>query len=144
ATRCSGRLSLILFAAVVGAALAPCAAWAATLLINNGSAPPNPANYLANPIATTDVSVTDVGCGFADEECSNPAAPTTVALIAGGEVNNLLVLGNSHLDMSGGEVHGLSLVTQHSASVVMSDGHVVGLLEALGSSHITFVGGLVD
>lgn len=71
-------------------------AWAVTaapigaLVINNGLAPPNPANILdsTNASATQTVIVTNAGCigALPPVICNQPGAATTVALVDGGEV----------------------------------------------------------
>jgi hypothetical protein len=70
-------------------------AWAVTaapsgaLVINNGLAPPNPANILdsTNASATQTVIVTNAGCigALPPVICNQPGAATTVALVDGGE-----------------------------------------------------------
>lgn len=82
---------------------------AQTVTINNGLAPPNLDNVIDGtqyPGVTT-VNVLALGCipTAGAENCQHdPEVPQTrVAIIAGGAVSDdILVFGNAHLDMSGG------------------------------------------
>jgi hypothetical protein len=70
------------------------AAHAIPIVINNGLAPPHPANVIndASYSGDFDVYVRNVGCppawpsGGADWACPSPGAPTEVALVQGGAV----------------------------------------------------------
>ena len=83
-------------------------AGAATILLANGSAPPDPANVFdATDGAPNDVLVVrNVGCGTpnAIDPCASPGAPTAVEY-AGGGPTNLAVYDTSS-----------ALVSAHSAS----------------------------
>lgn len=116
------------------------------ILINNGLAPPNPQNVIDHFLTSDVFDTVDVHDRFCtpSDDCSNPSGPTTVAIVDGGVASNVLVYGNSHVDMSGGEVHGLYLAATDDASIIMSGGVVHSILEATGRASIELAGGYVD
>jgi hypothetical protein len=154
------RLRIVSLVLLIGVA-APAAADTITI-INNGLAPPNPANVIDSPNGG-DVYVQNVGCDATVEwACPMPwGDPTSVELVAGGSVGSFLVAfessgvtmsngsagqsllayDSSSITMSGGSAAG-DLATYDSASVTMSGGSV-GLIFATGSSSVTMSGGSV-
>lgn len=157
----SGVLAMLLGALVFAAGPAS----AATVVVNNGLAPPNPANVIDGGTATDLVIVDDLGC-VRGLFCT-PGTPTEAAFVAGGlaltvEVwgsssltmtggridtdgvlggnGGLLAYGSSTLDVSGGEI--LEQVVARDQSVItVSGGMLAGGLAARGSSSVTIRGG---
>jgi len=70
----------VAFAVLLLSAATP--ASALNILINNGLAPPNPANIIDDGTYASDfVRVRNVGCEvFSDAPCISPGAPTTVTI----------------------------------------------------------------
>ena len=86
---------------------------AATIMINNGLAPPNPANVIDYAIHWEDeVYVRNVGCppgwpsGDPGDPCASPGAATGVELW-GGDVYHLLVYDTSTVTASWGGIYWL-------------------------------------
>jgi hypothetical protein len=127
-------LALVLLAAPAGA----------LVIINNGLAPPNPANVIDSRIQD-EVRVQNVGC---DSIVTNPCPmpwgdPTSVELVSGGSVaDDLHAFESSTLTMSGGSV-GRFLFARDSSTLTMSGGSVGGELQARDSSKVTMSGGSV-
>jgi hypothetical protein len=119
---------------------------AASVVINNGLAPPNPANVInasnSFPGIGQNVDVQNVGCNVnLIDPCPSPGAPTSVALVTGGVVGSALAAHEtSSITMSGGMAGGLG--TWDSSSATMSGGSVSDL-DAMNSSAITMSGGSV-
>jgi hypothetical protein len=118
------------------------------LVINNGLAPPDPANVIdaAYDPFLFDVFVRNVGCGDEfpfDGPCALPGAATSVALVPGGVVNDRLeVFDSSRIEMSGGSV--LLLGAYGNAVLRVEDGVVDNTLEAGGSASVSITGGSVE
>jgi len=117
---------------------------AASVVINNGFAPPNPANVInaSNSFPGTAVDVQNVGCNVnLIDPCPSPGAPTSVALVTGGVVGGLFEAHEtSSITMSGGTAG--ALATIESSSAMLSGGEA-GDLDASGSSVVTMSGGTV-
>jgi len=124
------------------AASAP-VAHATDILINNGLAPPNPANVIDHSAYQSDrVFVRNVACGELDPWglCASPGEETSVAIRDGAEAWYLFAHDTSSITMSGGTVTGN--LEAHGSSLVTMSGGTVGDLEAHGSSLITMSGGV--
>lgn len=142
---------LLVFALLTAVTSSP----AGALLINNGLAPPNPANVI-DTLILEPVVVRDSGSG----------APTTVELVDGGQVGDegaerFEVFDSSSIRMSGGLVFD-DILAFDTASVTVSGGVIgsgillddfssieiaagdIGLLELLGYSSATVSGGMFD
>jgi hypothetical protein len=119
-------------AAALTSALLAASASATTFNYDNGSAPPNPANVIDGFVSMSSFDLFEISGG------------TTVAITAGGVATNVFAHDTSHVEMSGGDVWGLYLAADGSASITMTGGTVHYLIEALGSSDISFLGGYVD
>jgi hypothetical protein len=125
----------------------------ATIVINNGLAPPNPANVIdaSNSHRFDEVYVQNVGCdATVAYSCPQPwGDPTGVEVVAGGSVYTLAAFESSAVTISGGSVGDGNLfppgsITAYDASTVtMSGGEVGGALTAYGSSTVTLTGGAV-
>jgi len=123
---------------------------AATITINNGLAPPNPANVIDanNSFPSDRVIVANVGCEHAI--CDSPGAPTSVELRAGGEVgDSVLVFESSQFKLAGGSIlsgppgGGVNVLGANDSSVVsITDGSVDALV-LFGASSATMTGGSV-
>lgn len=133
-----GLLSVL----VVGQAPVARAAWFA---INNGGAPPAPANVLGNATHALDrVVVRNVGCGLTTPpigSCASPGAPTTVELKVGGVVDWLYAYDSSVLVVTGG-VTSDTITTNDDAVATISGGRHDGVV-AWDDSHVTITGGAV-
>lgn len=106
----------------------------AITLINNGLAPPNPANVFA----LTDnrpLVVRNAGCPQFSTICANPGAATTVEAAAGSVANIARVQDTSHLFVRG---YVTSLRARGSSTVDLSGG--AGGLFARGQSAVTVTG----
>jgi hypothetical protein len=125
-------------------AAGPIPIFAVEILINNGLAPPNPANVI-NDAGYDVVWVQNVGCNsMVEYPCASPSAATTVAIEPGGSVSHLLqVYESAFLAMSGGSVEGM-LIGYDSSSITMSDGWVGLTLRGEGTSSVTMSGGWLD
>jgi hypothetical protein len=137
----------------------------ATIVINNGLAPPNPANVINSDYGDA-VYVRNVGCppgwpdANPDDPCPSPGAPTEVEIVdgtiwypqahesssitmSGGEVGyDLAAFDSSTVTLSGGTVN-RNLTAHSSSSATMRGGYVVEALEAFGASSVTMSGGEV-
>lgn len=136
------RLALLGLAALV---LVGGETHAASVLINNGLAPPDPANVIDDAAYAADfVRVRNAGCDvFADAPCASPGAPTTVALVDGGVIGeNFEPMDTSTILMSGGSIVG-DINTFQSATVTITGGSVGQVLQAGDSSTVTLRGGTV-
>jgi hypothetical protein len=105
----------------------------AATLINNGLAPPNPANVIDDETYASDgVRVRDEGCPL-DDACLDPGDSTEVALVEGGTVGlGITVSDSSILTMSGGSV-GDTVEIASSATVTLSGGIIEGYLASNGT-----------
>jgi hypothetical protein len=114
------------------------------VLINNGLAPPNPANVFDDATHTDNtLFIRNVGCDeLAQVPCASPGAPTTVSLVDGGVVDWLYIMDTSVLEMTGGSVTN-NLVGFDTVDYEVSGGSVGGTLAGRGSSTITMSGGSV-
>jgi hypothetical protein len=136
----------VAFAVLLLLAAAP--ASALDIVINNGFAPPNPANVIDDDTYYFDsVYVRNVGCppgwptGNASDPCPSPGAPTEVALVSGGEVDGgLHAYDSSSITFSGGGA-AFSLYAHDSSSITMSDSGWVAILYSYDSSNIAMSGG---
>lgn len=129
----------LLLALVLGL---PGLATGATVVLNNGLAPPNPANVVDFSTSDTYV-IRNVGCGDTDpmeSPCASPGAATTLGLTPGGDVEGVFVRDTSQLVMTGGGVAGFFQVLDQ-ATITMSDGIAVAGMQALGSSQLFLSGG---
>ena len=118
----------------------PSAAGAA-ISINNGLAPPNPANVIdaSNSFPSDDVHVENAGCDQnVSSPCALPGDPTTVALVSGGVARRMFSRQSSSIEMRGGHAHGL--YSYESSFIEMSEGWA-GHLGAFFSSSILVRGG---
>jgi hypothetical protein len=117
-----------------------------TDVINNGLAPPNPANVIADPIETHTVFVQNVGCDATLETpCPMPwGEPTDVTLVDGGEIGgfDLVVFESSGAHVSGGTIWG-DLVARDVAVVELSGGEVLGEVYARDGAFVEISGGAV-
>ena len=143
------RLSPALVLLLLGAA----PVGAATITINNGLAPPNPANVIDanNSFPSDRVIVANVGCEHeVPAFCESPGAPTSVELRAGGEVgDSVLVFESSQFKLAGGSIlsgppgGGVHVLGAGGSSVVtITDGSVDALV-LFGASSATMTGGSV-
>jgi hypothetical protein len=120
---------------------------ARALVINNGLAPPNPANVIDadNSFPGTEpVRVQDEGCNWdVDPNCAGGGS-TTVALVDGGVVGGAFTVHESStILMSGGSVGG-DVAAYGSATIAISGGSVAGSLSLqLGDAHGTVEGGTI-
>lgn len=127
------------------------------IVINNGSAPPDPDNILDYYSVDPSVHVRNVGCppGWPsvwpdwpdwpsvspDDPCLNAGDATEVTLVSGGSVSDLVVMDSSAITMTGGYA---DLVAAYgSSAITMSGGLGAGGVRAYGSSTITMSGGSV-
>ena len=117
----------------------------AYIVLNNGLAPPNPANVIDDGIYSGDyVLVRNVGCppsGHETNPCPSPGDPTEVELTIGGAVKYLYPRDTSTVTMNGGTVD--SLWAQDFSTITMNGGTVAWDLGAYDSSTITMNGGTV-
>jgi hypothetical protein len=131
--------------------LAPAPGHAALFFINNGLAPPNPANVFTTVTGTFDiVAIRNAGCppGFPDsgtfqDPCPSPGAPTTVELPPGGFAAFLQGFDSSQLVITGGEV--VNVTVSDTSSLIVESGNFglfgVGCCGALGNSTVRMEGG---
>jgi hypothetical protein len=104
------------------------------IVVANGLAPPEPANVVDADFApfVFDVFVRNVGCGESfpyDAPCASPGAPTTVALVDGGQVHEWLgVYDTSVLEVTGGSA--LLLRAAGASTAWLSGGLVENTLQA--------------
>jgi hypothetical protein len=136
----------------------------ADFLINNGSAPPDPANVIDYDTSPDSVYVRNVGCGVSDPNgpCSAPGDPTTVGVVDFGYVPHLHVLDSSATIMTGGNVTTmiawnnssvmvdgascflLALIAHDSSTVTINDAQEIeDFLEVFDSATLTMNGGVV-
>lgn len=116
---------------------------AATIVISNGLAPPNPENVIdaGNSFPSDRVVVLNNGCEFL-VSCPSPGAATTVKIAEGGLVgSNLLVFQSSSILMTGGSVES-SLGADFYATVTIGGGQIGGLV-MFGASAATVTGGSI-
>jgi hypothetical protein len=105
----------------------PLAAQAADVVINNGLAPPNPANVIDHHTSDA-VYVRNVGCppGWpttnASDPCPSPGAATEVLIAEGGEVSGLHVHDSSIAAIESGGAPGGYIQAWNAATVTMSGG----------------------
>jgi hypothetical protein len=124
---------------------------AASILINNGLAPPNPDNVIDDGTYASDtVYVRNAGCPPAGDPfsapCPSPGGPTGVSVIPGISLITTLqlrVYETSTATIDGGRVPG-GLYALDSADVTINDGYVGGNgIRASGSASVTVLGGRV-
>jgi hypothetical protein len=149
------------------------AAYAEDIVINNGLAPPNPANLIDDTSYEDDyVYVENVGCppgwpdGDPDDPCPSPGDPTGVEIAAGAGVWKVSAYESSAVTVSGGTVWtaltgydtsttaitggflgvapSQTVDAYDSSTITMSGGTVKYSLRAYGSSTITMSGGTVN
>ena len=144
-------------------------AQAIPFVINNGSAPPNPANVIDHLIygdVGDALLIRNVGCppGWPavspDGPCPSPGGATAVEVVSGGSVYRLDTYDTSTVAVDGGSVGRLyaydsstftmsggvveyGLYAQHSSTITMSGGVVQGDLEAHYFASITMSDGVV-
>ena len=120
-------------------------AHAAYIFINNGLAPPNPANVIDDGTYSGDfILVRNVGCttpGLVNDPCPSYGDPTDVELTIGGAVKYLYPRDTSTVTMNGGTVD--SLWAQDFSTITMNGGTVAWDMGAFDSSTITMNGGTV-
>ncbi len=128
------------FALVVGLTCLTAIPAAGDGLINNGLAPPNPANVISTNVGGFAL-VQNVGCDVVAQgrPCPMPGAPTEVALVAGGVVGALVSRESSRILMEGGRVNGFVYAFDRS-SVEISGGTIFSDIIALDSSNIFIFG----
>ena len=109
-------------------------AHAATIMINNGLAPPNPENVIdaADDYSGDEVYVRNVGCPpgwpavFPYDPCPSPGAATEVEVASGGQVGGsgdwVYLSDSSTITVNGGTVG--ALVAQDSSTVTTNGGTV--------------------
>ncbi len=114
---------------------------AADFVINNGLAPPNPANLLDTSVVTAgdDYYVRNVDCpplwpsGSANEVCPSPGAPTEVHFV-GGFLRDLYVTDTSRLVAKGGSAR--TLIAQGDAEMIVEDSSDALGVSAEGNSTV--------
>jgi hypothetical protein len=119
-----------------------------TDVINNGLAPPNPENVIAdNSSRTHSVFVQNVGC---DATVLNPCPmpwgeATHAALVEGGVIGgfDLVVSESSGVEVSGGTIWG-DLEAWDASVVEMSGGEVLGDVYVAGGADVTLRGGAIE
>ncbi len=121
-------------------------ALAATLLINNGLAPPNSANVIDFEVpADTEFYVADQGCGIAPG-CFGTQA-TEVELVDGGSFNIVELFGRSSLTLSGGSFNDAILADESTATMINGSGgglYSVGTVSIQGGSVASVQGDFVS
>ncbi len=138
--------------AVVLYLLATSTAWSSDIvIINNGLAPPTPANVInaSNRYPTADyVVVQNAGCDVTVESpCYAPGAPTTVRIESGGTVGTVLgngqigVFESSALELTGGEVNLIAL--NDSSTATISGGTANSSPQVRNASRLMVIGGIV-
>ncbi len=123
---------------------------AASIVINNGLAPPTPSNIIGDETYKFDhVYVRNTGCpipGAPDpgSPCPAPGASTEVAVTDTGRVGDLSTHDSSFVTMTGGWVSG-RMRSYDTSSIVMTGGLTGGGILAYGHSAITMSsGGSID
>ena len=123
----------------------PFTAEAADVVINNGLAPPNPANVI-DYNTSGQVYVRNVGCppgwpsGEPYDPCPAPGAPTEVLIAEGAEVSGLHVYDSSSLAIeSGGAPYGY--ITAHDDATLTMSGGWATVVGASESAEVTISGG---
>jgi len=95
--------------------------------VNNGLAPPNPANII--DYADTNLNVADLGCTLFP--CGGDGTATTVAVVTGASISgDTLVFENSHIEMSGGSLASVQMYRADPAqtsSFLMQGGTITSL-----------------
>jgi hypothetical protein len=137
-------------APVLLALLVATTARASPLVINNGLAPPNPANVISTllsddgGVTAQDVHVQNVGCDVTVQSpCASPGAATTVEITVDGVAGQVEVHETSSILMSGGTLWG-DLQARDDSIILMSGGDLVsGSLVARDGAEVTFAGGYV-
>lgn len=138
----------------------PLSASAATITINNGLAPPNPANVLdaSNTSASDVFVVANDGCGGGDvPTCEEPGSPTTVDLatgavvdtiashqtssirIAGGTASFVLGRDESNIEITSGAVQSMALLEGAAGGI---SGGSLAAIEVVGAA-LTVQGGVI-
>lgn len=123
------------------------AASADTIMINNGLAPPNPANVIDDGTYDDDVYVRNVGCppgwpsGSPGDPCSSPGDPTEVSVVTGGAVGSISAYDSSTVTNSGGTAW-LGASVHDSATISLSGGATYGLTAYDSSTSIISGGGM--
>lgn len=123
-------------------------AQAASVLINNGLAPPNPENVIDDD--TVWVIVRNVGCPPSGDPtnspCPSPGGPTSVSLLRGQSLisgTGLMIYDTSTSTIDGAALGG-GLYAYDSSGVTMNDGFVGGNgIRASGSASVEVLGGRV-
>jgi len=119
-------------------------AGAEIIVINNGLAPPNPANVIDADNSFPDtVYVQNVGCDVTVAyPCEAPGSPTSVELVDGGSVGGgLSAFESSTVTISGGSVGFFG--ANDSSTVTMRGGSVAGAVTPSGHSSVVITGGSV-
>jgi hypothetical protein len=127
------------------------AASAAAIVINNGLAPPNPANVISDAAYQYDgFIIRNVGCppgwpasGDPWDPCPSPGAATEVELADGGEVGGLDPHDSSTVTISGGRVN-MAMFASDSSTITMTGGTVWGVVDLAHSSSFTITGGILQ
>jgi hypothetical protein len=127
------------------------AASAASIVINNGLAPPNPANVISDAAYQFDgFSIRNVGCppgwpasGDPWGPCPSPGAATEVELVDGGEVGGLGPHDTSAVTISGGLVN-TAMFAFDSSTITMTGGTVRGVVDLAHSSSFAITGGILQ
>lgn len=146
--RISGRVALLML-------LSTAAHGAITTVINNGLAPPNPANIYVNapvPSGFDMLVVRNLGCppgwpgvGGPSDPCPSPGASTGAEIAAGAYLGFPSVQDSSNLLISGGDIVGLAIASGDSTlTVTGSTGYFAGFQGAVlahDNSNVIISGG---
>lgn len=137
--------SLVLSILVLLGALAGLDAWASvsndtggeSLVINNGLAPPNPANVVTEYVGT--LFIRNEGCPVLTNSCVSPGADTTVEFADNGGADSVRVYDSSHLLVTGGLIGDGKFYGDATVEVI-SSGFQAGF-SLYDSASILFSGG---
>jgi hypothetical protein len=126
------------------------AAFAIAILINNGLAPPNPANVLDGTIdySSDRLRIRNVGCPPGetppyDDACPLPGAPTAVEVQSGGVMQWLRGYDSSSILMAGGSVTELAEV-YNSATFEIVGGVIAATVRVNDSAFLEMSGGSAE
>jgi hypothetical protein len=142
---------------ILGLAIAiPSRADATIVVINNGLAPPNPANVVdaANSFPSDELWIQNAGCdATVQHPCSGPGEPTTVEMVDGGQIGKpvdspsgagpLEVFQSSTFIMSGGFIRS-NAAANESSTILMSGGFIAEDIRTGHSSVAVMSGGSID
>lgn len=143
--------SVSTFIGVVWVLALPTAALAAFVVIENGSAPPDPANVINDDAHISDsVFVRNAGCppfwpsGSPQADCPAPGPPTDVEIGVNAEIGgHVTTLDGSNLLIRGGTIGG-SLLSKDQSQITMQGGSVADDLKSLSASTVYLEGGTIQ